>query len=50
MTSGPKGTPTIDNFRFENMELDAWQDGAVELEGLFYSVVPSLSSRMNDAK
>ncbi len=50
LVSRPKGTPTLDNFRFETVELNAFQDGDVELEGLFYSVYPYMRGRMNDAK
>jgi len=50
LASRPKGTPTPDNFRIENVSLDAMQEGEVELEGLYYSVDPYMRGRMNDAK
>ena len=50
LASRPKGTPTPDNFRFENIELPKMQDGEVLLKGLYYSVDPYMRSRMNDAK
>jgi len=50
LASRPKGTPTTDNFRIENVSLDAMKEGEVELEGLFYSVDPYMRGRMNDAK
>ncbi len=50
LASRPKGTPTEDNFRLENVELNALNDGDVELEGLYYSVDPYMRGRMNDAK
>ncbi len=50
LASRPKGTPTIDNFRFENFELPELQNDEVLLEGIFYSVDPYMRGRMNDAK
>jgi hypothetical protein len=50
LASRPVGTPTIENFRFENIELPDLQDGEVLLEGLYYSVDPYMRGRMNDAK
>ncbi len=50
LASRPKGTPTLDNFRIENVDLDALKDDEIELEGLFYSVDPYMRGRMNDAK
>lgn len=50
LASRPIGTPTQDNFRFENIELPDIQDGEVLLEGLYYSVDPYMRGRMNDAK
>ncbi len=50
LASRPKGTPTEDNFRFENIELAAINEGEVLLKGLYYSVDPYMRSRMNDAK
>lgn len=50
LASRPKGLPTLDNFRFENIELPKMQDGEVFLKGLYYSVDPYMRGRMNDAK
>ena len=50
LASRPNGMPTLDNFRFENVELDALKADFVELEGLFYSVDPYMRGRMNEAK
>lgn len=50
LASRPKGTPTPDNFRFENIELPYMQVGEVLLRGLYYSVDPYMRGRMNDAK
>jgi len=50
LASRPKGIPTPDNFRFENVELDEMKDDEITVEGLFYSVDPYMRGRMNDAK
>jgi len=50
LASRPKGTPTPDNFKFENIELPQIQVGEVLLKGLYYSVDPYMRGRMNDAK
>ncbi len=50
LASRPAGTPTLDNFRFENIEVANIQADEVLLEGLYYSVDPYMRSRMNDAK
>ena len=50
LASRPKGTPTLDNFRFENIDLPEMQSGEVLLKGLYYSVDPYMRGRMNDAK
>ena len=50
LASRPVGTPTDDNFRFENVELPDMKDDEVLLEGLYYSVDPYMRGRMNDAK
>lgn len=50
LASRPKGTPTEDNFRLENIELPAVQHGEVLLKGLYYSVDPYMRGRMNDVK
>jgi hypothetical protein len=50
LASRPKGIPTVDNFRFENSELDAIQEDEIAVEGLYYSVDPYMRGRMNDGK
>jgi len=50
LASRPKGIPTTDNFRFENVELDEMKEDEITVEGLFYSVDPYMRGRMNDAK
>ena len=50
LASRPKGSPTLDNFKFENIELPEIQIGEVLLKGLYYSVDPYMRGRMNDAK
>lgn len=50
LASRPKGIPTSDNFRFENVELPGLQDGEVLLNGLYYSVDPYMRGRMDDKK
>ena len=50
LASRPVGTPTLDNFRSENIELIDLKDGEILLEGLYYSVDPYMRGRMNDAK
>ena len=50
LASRPKGLPTEDNFRLENIELPRLQVGEVLLKGLYYSVDPYMRGRMNDAK
>jgi len=50
LASRPVGLPTLDNFRFENIELPDLQDGEVLLDGLYYSVDPYMRGRMNDGK
>jgi len=50
LASRPKGVPTLDNFRFENVELDEMKEDEITVEGLFYSVDPYMRGRMNDAK
>ncbi|MEO6914378.1 MAG: NADP-dependent oxidoreductase, partial [Chitinophagaceae bacterium] len=48
--SRPKGIPTPDNFRFEDINLPELKEGEVLLDGLYYSVDPYMRGRMNDAK
>jgi NADPH:quinone reductase len=50
LTSRPKGLPTADNFKMEDLELPAIHDGEVLLEGIYYSVDPYMRGRMNDVK
>ena len=50
LASRPKGAPTLDNFRFENIELPGMEVGEILLKGLYYSVDPYMRGRMNDAK
>ena len=46
LASRPKGMPTLDNFRFENIELSDIQEGEVLLKGLYYSADPYVRVRM----
>lgn len=50
LAARPAGTPTLDNFRSENIELPDLKEGEVLLEGMYYSVDPYMRGRMNDAK
>ena len=50
LASRPVGTPTLDNFRSENIELPDLKEGEVLLESIYYSVDPYMRGRMNDAK
>ncbi|MBK0403641.1 NADP-dependent oxidoreductase [Adhaeribacter sp. BT258] len=50
LASRPKGTPTKDNFRFENIALPALKEGEVLLEPVYASVDPYMRGRMSDAK
>jgi NADPH-dependent curcumin reductase CurA len=50
LASRPKGIPTEENFRFENVDLPRLQTGEVLLRGLYYSVDPYMRGRMNEAK
>jgi NADPH:quinone reductase len=50
LASRPKGLPTKQNFRFENIELAEIQANEVLLEGMYYSVDPYMRGRMNDTK
>lgn len=50
LASRPVGTPTLNNFRFESIELADLQNGEVLLKGLYYSVDPYMRGRMNDTK
>ncbi|TPE46041.1 NADP-dependent oxidoreductase [Pontibacter mangrovi] len=50
LASRPTGTPTLDNFKFENRELPALQEGEVLLKALYVSVDPYMRGRMSDAE
>ena len=50
LASRPVGTPTLENFRTESIELPDLKEGEVLLEGMYYSVDPYMRGRMNDAK
>lgn len=50
LVSRPTGTPTLQNFRFEDIVLSKIVEGEVLLQGLYYSVDPYMRGRMNDTK
>lgn len=50
LASRPKGSPTLDNFRLENVDVNTIKNGEVLLEGMYYSVDPYMRGRMNDTK
>ncbi len=50
LASRPKGLPTDENFKLEEVELPVLREGEVLLEGMYYSVDPYMRGRMNDAK
>ncbi|CAN5723157.1 NADP-dependent oxidoreductase [soil metagenome] len=50
LASRPVGTPTAVNFRTENINLPAIQEGEVLLQGMYFSVDPYMRGRMNDIK
>lgn len=50
LASRPKGLPTLENFKVEDVELPVIRDDEVLLEGIYYSVDPYMRGRMNDAK
>jgi len=50
LASRPKGVPTLNNFKFEEIELPEIQTGQVLLKGWYYSVDPYMRGRMNDTK
>lgn len=50
LVSRPKGLPTLENFKMEEVELSAIKDNEVLLKGLYYSVDPYMRGRMNDGK
>jgi len=50
LASRPKGLPTLENFKMEEIKLPALNDNEILLEGMYYSVDPYMRGRMNDAK
>jgi NADPH:quinone reductase len=50
LNSRPTGTPTTENFKFEDRELPASQSGQILLKSLYVSVDPYMRGRMSDAK
>ena len=50
LASRPKGTPVVENFKFQNIELPGLQTDTLLLKGMFYSVDPYMRGRMNDVK
>lgn len=50
LVSRPKGFPTLNNFKFEDIELPDIQADQVLLKGWYYSVDPYMRGRMNDTK
>ena len=50
LASRPKGVPTKENFRTENVTLPALNDEELLIKGLYFSVDPYMRGRMNDVK
>ena len=50
LKSRPKGLPTQENFKREEIELPEIKDDEVLLKGMYYSVDPYMRGRMNDTK
>lgn len=50
LASRPKGMPTAETFRTEEVTLPSLQNDEVLLKGLYYSVDPYMRGRMSDAK
>jgi NADPH-dependent curcumin reductase CurA len=50
LASRPDGTPTLDNFRIEQVDLREPGDGQVELRVLYLSLDPYMRGRMSAAK
>lgn len=50
LAARPNGTPLLNDFRFEDIELDALQQGEVLVQGMYYSVDPYMRGRMNEGK
>lgn len=50
LSARPEGTPTLNNFRIETVDVPELQENEVLVEGMYYSVDPYMRGRMNDAK
>lgn len=50
LASRPKGAPTNDNFKFEEITLPELQEGEALLKPMYISVDPYMRGRMNDKK
>lgn len=50
LASRPKGTPASENFRFEDADIPALEEGQILLKSLYVSVDPYMRGRMSDAK
>ena len=50
LASRPNGQPTVENFRFEEVELPELSDGQILVESTCASVDPYMRGRMNDVK
>ncbi|MNR87258.1 NADPH-dependent curcumin reductase [compost metagenome] len=50
LASRPSGTPTLDNFRTETVQLPDAAEGEVTLKVLYLSLDPYMRGRMSDAK
>ena len=50
LASRPVGAPTLENFRFEEMELPEANEGEVTVRVLYLSLDPYMRGRMSDAK
>jgi hypothetical protein len=50
LAARPNGTPLLNHFRFEDIELDALKQGEVLVQGMYYSVDPYMRGRMNEGK
>lgn len=50
LASRPRGVPSIDNFRFEDIELEEIKTGEALLKPQYISVDPYMRGRMNDVK
>jgi len=50
LASRPDGPPTVENFRFEEVELPELSDGQILVENTFASVDPYMRGRMNNVK